>query len=160
MIRNVKLSDAASIAAIYNYYVENTIITFDETTLTVLEMESKINSTIKKHPWFVYEENNTVLGYAYASDFRVKCAYRNTLESTIYLHHETKGKGIGKKLYQHLFNELKSRGIHTVIGGLSVPNDESVRLHQQFGFEKVAHFKQVGFKFNKWIDVEFWQLML
>lgn len=159
MIRDVKESDAKEIAAIYNYYVENTIITFEEDKVTELQMKDRIKTITAKLPWIIYEENGKVLGYAYASEWKSRCAYKHSVESTVYLNHKVLGKGIGTKLYRELLTRISLKDVHAVIGGIALPNDESVALHEKLGFEKVAQFKEVGYKFNKWIDVGYWELM-
>ncbi|WP_298370865.1 GNAT family N-acetyltransferase [uncultured Lutibacter sp.] len=160
MIRNVEISDAKAISEIYNYHVFNTIVTFDLNPVNIKDIEEQIISTTKKYPWIVFEENNKVLGYAYANTWKTRSAYDATVESSIYITQEALGKGIGKKLYKHLINELIALNIHVIIGGISLPNDISVAIHEKFGFKKVAHFEEVGFKFNKWIDVGYWQLKI
>ncbi|MDV7188200.1 arsinothricin resistance N-acetyltransferase ArsN1 family B [Lutibacter sp. TH_r2] len=160
MIRKVKLSDASAIAEIYNFHVYNTIVTFDLIPVSASEMKETIQNVIKKYPWFVYEIDNKVVGYAYASYWKTRSAYDATVESSIYISEKAIGNGIGKQLYNHLLNELKQQKIHAVIGGISLPNKASVAIHEKFGFKKVAHFTEVGFKFNKWIDVGYWQLTL
>jgi len=160
MIRNVKISDAKAISDIYNYHVYNTIVTFDLEPTSVTQMEQTISRVTEKHPWFVVEENNEIVGYAYASYWKKRSAYNATVESSIYISEKHIGKGIGKDLYQHLLRTLIQQNIHIIIGGISLPNKASVALHEKFGFKKVAHFKEVGFKFNKWIDVGYWQLTI
>lgn len=159
MIRNVDIKDAKSLADIYNYYVLNTAITFDRKPKTIQEFEGKINEITAQFPFFVYEENNKVLGYTYGSVWRKKTSYQNTVEITIYLKNGALGKGIGTKLYSHLIETLKKQNYHTLIGGLTLPNKASVKLHERLGFKKVAHFKEVGRKFDQWHDVGFWQLI-
>jgi phosphinothricin acetyltransferase len=158
MIRNVVIEDAKEIVDIYNYYVVNTIITFDKTPFSTTDFEEKIKTTSSEFPFYVYEENNEILGYAYGSKWRKKPSYDNTVEITIYLKNGIQGKGIGTKLYSKLIETLKNQKYHTLIGGLTLPNEVSVKLHEKFGFEKAAHFKEVGRKFDKWHDVGFWQL--
>ena len=113
-----------------------------------------------KYPFIVFEEGNEILGYAYANTWRTKPAYKHTVESTLYVKHDAFGKKIGSQLYSKLFHRLKEQGIKVVIGGLSLPNDESIGLHKKFGFRKVGHFEKVGEKFGRLIDVSFWQLDL
>ena len=158
MIRSIKTSDAKQITEIYNYYVINTLVTFDIEPLSVSEFENRIENF--KYDWLVYEENNKILGYAYAGKWRKKQAYNNTLECTVYLKNGVSGRGIGSTLYSNLIHCCKQKDIKILIGGLTLPNEASIRLHEKFGFEKVAHFKKVGFKFNQWCDVGFWQLEL
>ena len=160
MIRKVKPEDAQEIVDIYNYYVKNTIVTFDNIPFTVEAFKTKIETISKSFPFIVFEEKNKILGYAYANKWREKPAYKNTVESTVYLHYEAQGKQIGTKLYAELLAQLKNENYHVIVGGLTLPNKASVKLHEKFGFKQVAHFKEVGYKFNKWLDVGFWQLNL
>jgi len=160
MIRNLKITDAKQIADIYNYYVLNSVVTFDEVPFTETAFRDRIFSISSTYPFLVYEEENMVLGYAYANMFRQKPAYKNTVETTIYLANEAQGKQIGTKLYGSLLNLLRDQKYHVAIGGLTLPNEASVKLHEKLGFEQVAHFKEVGYKFNQWLDVGFWELIL
>lgn len=159
MIRNVNIEDAAAICNIYNHYVQNTIITFEEEPVTIEEMQSRIAEVTSSLPWFVFEENGKVVGYAYASQWKSRCAYRFSVESAIYLHPDFIGKGIGRRMYESLISELRNRSLHGAIGGIALPNEGSVALHERLGFVKVAHFKEVGRKFGRWIDVGYWQLL-
>lgn len=160
MIRPVNKTDIPAICNIYNFYVKNTIITFEEEEVSAREIEKRIEEITKNFPWLVYVENGVVLGYAYASSWKSRSAYRFSAESTVYLSQESIGKGIGSKLYSDLIVEAKNKGIHSLIGGIAQPNDESVALHEKLGFQKCAHFKEIGFKFNKWIDVGYWEKRL
>ena len=159
-IRPALKSDAAAIAEIYNYYVLETIITFEEEAVTVAEMEQRIAEISAAYPWIVFEEDDKVLGYAYASGWKSRCAYRNSVETTVYLHPDAVGKGAGTKLYKALLNQLWGRGMHTAIGGIALPNAASIALHEKMGFHKVAEFQEVGFKFNQWINVGYWQVLI
>lgn len=158
MIRNVTLDDAQAIGAIYNYYISNTIISFEEQPVTQEEMTTRISGTISDFPWLVFEEDEELLGYAYASKWKGRSAYRHSVEASVYLVSEATGKGIGTALYTELLARLRGMSIHTVVGGIALPNEASVALHEKFGFEKVAHFKEVGRKMDRWIDVGYWQL--
>ncbi len=161
MIRNVKLSDAYAISNIYNYYIENTIITFETDIFDVAKTEKRIKKILEKgFPYIVYEENGEVIGYAYAGIWRERKAYEITLETSIYIDHNKLGSGVGSKLYQELIEKSREIGIHSLIGVVSVPNESSKRLHLNFGFKLLGVFTEVGQKFDKYIDVEFWQLML
>lgn len=161
MIRNAKIEDAESICNIYNPYILNTVITFEEETITPDDIVKRM-SMVKGlgFPYLVAEENGEVLGYAYAGKWRERIAYRFVVESTIYLTPTSAGKGLGTTLYQELIKRLKLNGIHAVLGGITLPNPASVALHEKLGFRKVAQFKEVGYKFNQWLDVGFWQLIL
>ncbi|WP_438498784.1 GNAT family N-acetyltransferase [Alteromonas australica] len=111
-------------------------------------------------PCIVAVIDETIIGYAYATKWKERSAYRFSVESTIYLSNEFQGKGLGTVLYASLLNKLKILGINSVIGGVTLPNPASVGLHEKLGMEKVAHFSKVGFKFNQWLDVGYWQLSL
>lgn len=158
MIRQAKISDAPQIASIYNYYVSNTIVTFEMKPLNASVIADKISKILKNYPWLVYEKNGKILGYAYATKWKPRGAYKHTVESTIYLEIDQSGKGIGGKLYSELISQLKVLNIHSIIGGIGQPNEASIALHEKLGFQKVAHFKEIGFKFDKWVDVAYWQL--
>ena len=160
MIRPASPSDAAAVAAIYNHYVATTTISFEEEDLTVAEMAQRIADVGAKLPWLVFEQDGAVLGYAYATPWRVRSAYRLSVESTVYVAPGHGGKGIGSALYRSLIGALREGGLQVVIGGIAQPNPASVALHESLGFEKVAHFRRVGRKFEQWIDVGYWELQL
>lgn len=160
MIRVVKPSDAKAIVEIYNYYILNTVVTFEESALSIGEMQTRITAKDPNMPWMVYEIENQVIGYAYASNWKHRSAYNLSLESTIYLDPKASDKGFGTKLYGALIKQLEHQKFHAIIGGISLPNEASIRLHEKLGFKKVAHFKEVGFKFNKWVDVGYWELLV
>jgi len=108
----------------------------------------------------VWELDGGILGYAYATSWKVRAAYRHAAESSIYLAQEATGRGLGSRLYTALIAELGQRGLHCVIGGAALPNPVSVALHEKLGFTKVGEFREVGFKFGRWIDVAYWELLL
>ena len=160
-IRDVISADAADIATIYNHYIEKTIITFEEDAVSETIIAGRIDDVrLSRLPWLIAEQNGLILGYAYASKWKGRCAYRYSMEVTVYLRPDHIGKGIGYALYGSLLPALKSQDVHVAVGGIALPNDASVRLHEKMGFRKVAHFKEVGFKFNRWIDVGYWQRIL
>ncbi len=159
MIRPVTERDIQDIYEIYNYYVENTAISFEENRVSINEMEQRILNQSIDYPWLVYELDGKVVAFAYANKWKARSAYRFTLESTIYLSSEYQGKGIGTKLYQKLFDELATRSIRSIMAVIALPNTGSIALHEKMGFEKVAHFKEVGYKYEQWIDVGYWQKM-
>lgn len=159
MIRNATLKDAQRIADIYNYYIEHTVVTFEETLVTENEIKTRIQEKTKDLPWLVFEEAGMVIGYAYASKWAGRCSYRFSSEITVYLDVNCKGRGVGTQLYTALIEQLKTLNYHVIIGGITLPNLASERLHEKFGFEKAAHYKEIGFKFNQWLDVGYWQLI-
>ena len=163
MLREVQATDALGICHIYNPYILQTEITFEEEPLQEAEINDRIQ-TIQRSglPWLVTIEENTgeLQGYAYASPWKARSAYRYTVETSIYLAPAWQGCGLGQTLYQTLIQQLKAQGIHSVIGILALPNPASVRLHEKLGFQPVGQIKDAGFKFDRWIDVGYWQLML
>jgi L-amino acid N-acyltransferase YncA len=160
MIRPVLSSDAQSVCDIYNEYVKNSTVTFEEISVQIEEMAMRIKATIQNYPWLVYEIDNRVVGYAYARRWKERSAYLHTVETGTYLDGEFVSRGIGSELKKELLEALRERSVHAVISGIALPNAASVALNEKFGFTKVAHFKEVGYKFNKWIDVGYWQLIL
>ncbi|GGD02811.1 GNAT family N-acetyltransferase [Hyunsoonleella pacifica] len=160
MVRHFTKDDISALLDIYNYYVSNTVATFDIEPLSFEVFEAKVNRINSEYPFLVFEEHQEILGFAYASRFRPKPAYNFTVESTVYVKHNAHGKHIGSKLYEALIKKLKQTETHTVIGALTIPNDASVRLHEKFGFREVALLKEVGLKFGKWHDVAMYQLRL
>ncbi|MEJ1971518.1 MAG: arsinothricin resistance N-acetyltransferase ArsN1 family B [Lacunisphaera sp.] len=161
MLRAATSADATAIAAIYNHYVVNTIITFEEEAVPDAEMAQRIAGVLGAGlPWLAWEEDGRVLGYAYASKWKSRCAYRYAVESSIYLDQAATRRGLGTKLYIALIAALRERGIHGIIGGIALPNDASVALSEKLGFQKIGHFKEVGWKFERWIDVGYWELIL
>ena len=161
MIRKIQPSDITDVTSIYNHYITNTIVTFEETPVSPEEMRNRVDKvTASDLPWLVAIDGKQIAGYAYASLWHQRSAYRHSLEITVYLSPEHRSKGWGTRLYAELFNSLESRDVHVVIGGIALPNPESIALHEKFGLEKVAHYREVGYKFGKWIDVGYWQKVL
>lgn len=119
-------------------------------------MAQKVNAVSPRYPFLVLEEQQKVIGFAYATAFKDKTAYRYTVESTIYLHPNAIGGGYGKILYQELLSNLQHQGIQKVIACITLPNPSSVALHQQLGFTAVGKFPEIGFKNNQWLDIGYW----
>jgi phosphinothricin acetyltransferase len=158
VIRPASPADADAIARIYNHYISTTIVTFEESPLAAGEIADRIGKVASAClPWIVLEQAGQVAGYAYASKWQGRSAYRFSVESTVYLAPAATGQGLGTELYERLISILGEGQAHVVIGGIALPNAASVALHEKLGFEKVAHFKEVGFKFGQWIDVGYWQ---
>ena len=160
MVRLARLEDANQIADIYNYYILNTTVTFEKTPVSAVEMRDRIEKILVKYPWLVVDVDNMIHGYAYATDWKPRWAYRHSVESTVYLRNGQSGNGYGSLLYRQLIDDLQKQNVHTMIGGIAQPNEGSIALHEKLGFVKVAHFKEVGYKFEKWVDVAYWQLIL
>ena len=159
-IRTATIQDAQAICSIYNYYIENTVVTFEEEGVSAKEMAKRISTVSSKYPFLAAEHENTVIGYAYATEWKNRSAYRFSAEITIYLDHEMKGKGIGSLLFSALLDQLRKTNLHALVGGIALPNSASVALHEKYGFKKIAQFEEVGFKFNQWVDVGYWELKL
>lgn len=162
MIRPAQPADAGEIADIYNHYISATVVTFEEVPVSPEAIGDRIRETQAADlPWLVaLDEAGNLVGFAYASKWNGRCAYRFAVEITVYLSPGLTARGWGTRLYEALFAELRRRSMHVVIGGISLPNPASIALHEKFGMRKVAHFAEVGFKFGRWIDVGYWQGML
>lgn len=161
IIRSAETKDAAALARIYNFYIDNTCITFETEAIDAAEMARRITDTMGiPLPWLVAADDEQILGYAYASKWQGRCAYRFAVESTIYLDPDETGKGTGRRLYTELLEAIRAHAMRAVIGGISLPNEASIRLHESLGFRKVGHFERVGFKQDRWVDVGYWQLQL
>ncbi len=160
MIRVVTLEDSKEIAEIYNYYILNSVTTLEETLVDEDEFRERIRSTHSKLPWLVYEKDNELIGYAYGSEWKSRSGYKHCVESTVYLKNGATKMGVGSLLYKELIKQLTEMDFHAIIGGISLPNKGSVALHEKFGYEKVAQFKEVGYKFNTWVDVGYWELII
>lgn len=158
-VRPVEPADAAAICDIYNHYIEHTTITFEEVPLAPAEMAARIEACTKSHPWLVCVDEGAVVGYAYAGKWKERAAYRPTAEATVYVRAGLARRGCGQALYAALLPAVFERGCHVLLGCIALPNAASVALHERFGFRKVAHFNQVGRKFDQWIDVGYWQLL-
>jgi len=160
MIRYVQPDDAHAIALIYNYYIEHTTVTFATDSISTEEMRNRIITIAGKYPFFVYEESGKVIGFCFASAWKEKKASKNTVESTIYIDKSFQGKGVGYALMSTLIDELRTKSFHAVIACIAIPHPSSVKLHEKLGFRKVSEFKEVGYKFGKWLDVSDWELLL
>jgi phosphinothricin acetyltransferase len=160
MIRAATKVDAAAIAEIYNYYVRETVITFEETPVSDNEIARRIAEVIIRYPWLVAERDGAVVGWACATEWKSRSAYRFSVETAIYVAPAQHGRGIGTALYAPLIAELKAQRLHSAVGGIALPNPASVALHERLDFEKIGHFAEVGRKFDRWVDVGYWQLIL
>lgn len=160
MIRTATPEDAPAICAIYNPYITNDVTSFEQHAVSITDMEARMTIVLEHYPWLVYEDGGEVLGFAYASRFKKRHAYRYVAETTVYLPPQTTRKGIGTALYTALLEQLKTQGITQAVGCIALPNPASVALHEKLGYTKVAHFPKVGYKFDQWIDVAYWQKAL
>ena len=161
LIRQVQLADAQRITEIYNPYITGSTITFEEEPVTAEEIQRRIGSILSiPLPWLCAMYEETLIGYAYASRWRERSAYRFVAETTIYMDSRYSGQGFGVELYRELLNQVKKAGIRIAIGVIALPNPSSVTLHEKLGFVKAGHFSRVGYKFEQWIDVGYWQCFL
>ena len=160
VIRAAEVDDASRLAEIYNPYVLETSISFEEAPVSPYEMAGRFRKVRQAGlPWLVAEQEDIIAGYAYATRWRERHAYRFAVECTVYTAAECQGQGVGRALYGVLLPALKAAGYHAVVAVIALPNPASVALHERFGMRKVAHFPQVGFKFGQWHDVGNWQVV-
>jgi len=161
IIRNATENDLQSMLDIYNEIIMNTTAVFQYDPHT-LEQRKEWFAQKKKenYPVFIAEENSMVVGFSTFGQFRNWQAYKYSVENSVYIKADQRGKGIGKLLLQPLIDAAKEMQLHTIIASIVSDNEASIALHTQFGFVEVAHFKEVGYKFDKWLDLKFLQLML
>lgn len=158
MIRDATPDDAAAIAALYNPYVRDTVITFEYHEVSCEDMGARIARVRELDlPWIVVEEAETLVGFAYAAPYRPRAAYLHTVESTIYLARDAGGRGLGKALYGELLERLRASHAHSAISLIALPNEASMALHRTLGFREVGVLREVGRKFDQWIDVAYLQ---
>lgn len=160
LIRPVTEGDFDAIAALTNYYIVHTAIHFGLEPVPAAELRDAWMATREQFPFLVAEVDGEFSGYAKAYTWRSRKAYDRTCEAGIYIDSKFQGRGVGKRLYTALLEECRTKGFHTVVGGIALPNDVSCRLHEACGFQKTGVFRQVGHKFGQWHDVAFYQIML
>ena len=160
-VRHATENDLPQILDIYNEIIKNTTAVYYYEPHT-LEMRKAWFDERKKlgFPIFVAEENDIILGMSSIGPFRVPTAYKFSVENTVHVAAHARGKGIGKLLLAPLIEAAKELKMHTIIAGIDASNEVSLHLHKSFGFEEVAHFKEVGFKFERWLDLKFLQLII
>lgn len=161
-IRLARAEDFAAIAALTNTFIRDTAVHFGSQPVTADELAAQWRAHVDgvRHPWLVAEHDGAFAGYAKASWWRQRAAYAWTAESTIYLDASRRGAGLGRALYGRLLAVLRAQGCRSAIGGITLPNAASVRLHEALGFTPCGVVRAAGFKFDRWHDVGFWQLML
>jgi len=159
-IRWVREGDLENIVKLYNFFIENTVVTFETEAISVSEMKSRIDIISSEYPFLVAEVDSEFVGYAYAAGWKERASYFATVESTVYLDSKFHGKGYGFALYSSLLTELKKTNIHSVIGGIADTNAASIALHTKCGFKPIGTLKEVGFKHDRWVDVSYYQKIL
>lgn len=133
-------------------------ITFEKVAVIPSDMAARVAEAIGAGlPFMLAHAREVPLGFAYASKWKGRCAYRHSVETTVYVGRDHWRCGVGMALYRRLLDLLQNSGIHAVIGGIALPNESSIALHERLGFVQVTQFREVGFKFNRWIDVGYWQ---
>ena len=159
-IRLARPSDAATLLAIYAPYVENTAITFEYEVPTIEDFATRIEKTLERYPYLVAEEDGLILGYAYASTYYARAAYDWAVELSVYVSQDARGQGVGTKLYDELEDLLDQMGYVHFLACISLPNEASLALHRKRGYQQVAHFPKIGYKFNRWYDIVWLQKSL
>lgn len=160
-LRAFAWGDIPAITAIYRHYVDNTAITFDTEAPGEPAMAEKFGHLVALgHPLIVAEQDGKVLGYAYASFYRPRAAYRFTCEDSIYLHPDATGKGLGRRMLTELIARSKAFGFKQMIGVITADTKNSIAIHEKFGFRYVGKYEAVGYKFDRWHDIVHLQLTL
>ncbi|MFC4457813.1 GNAT family N-acetyltransferase [Pseudonocardia nematodicida] len=159
-IRDATATDADACARIYAPYVDDTAISFEVEAPGPVEMAERIADAQRRHAWLVAEEEGAVLGYAYGGTWKARPAYRWTCEVSVYLHPDARGRGLGRALYDELFDRLVERGMLVAVAGITLPNDPSIALHGALGFTEVGVFSGVGYKHGAWRDVGWYRRTL
>lgn len=160
MIRVAREQDAEALRQIYGYYVENTAVSFEYETPTEEDFRERIRTVLLTHPYLVYEEDGVLLGYAYAHPLITRAACDWSVEVSIYLHKDARGKGIGRALYEALERALKAQNIVNLEVSIAATEREdghltrdSLYFHEKMGYRTVGKFTNCGYKFGKWYDL-------
>lgn len=156
----VPARDAAACAAIYAPHVEGSAVSFDEQAPGAAEMATRIEQSRASHAWLVAERDEEVVGYATATAFRGRPAYRWSATVSVYIGEDARGQGVGRALYEALFDRLRERGFRMACAGITLPNAASEALHRHLGFELVGVNREIGWKDGAWRDVGWYQLEL
>ncbi|HYD02140.1 MAG TPA: GNAT family N-acetyltransferase [Phycisphaerales bacterium] len=159
-IRPVQADDFDAIAALTNLYIEATAVHFAYAPVTAPELRAQWEAGRERYPWLTAEVGGAFAGYAKAGVWRSRDAYQWTTEVGIYIQPGVQGRGVGRELYALLLKRLRAAGFRSAIGGVTLPNPASIRLHQSLGFEHVGTVRQAGYKLNAWHDVAFYQKLL
>ena len=160
-VRNAKDEDLPAILEIYNDVILNTTAVYDYIPHSLERRREWFNDKkTEGYPVFVAQEDEVLLGFSSIGPFRKWEAYKFSVENSVYVSNEHRGKGVGKLLLQPLIDAARSLQLHTIVAGIDATNEASIALDKKFGFEEVAHFKEVGYKFGRWLDLKFLQLIL
>ncbi len=160
-VRPARREDLPAILAISNQAALTTPANFAVEPESLESWQRDWDATHEMFPWCVaVDDGDVMVGFARASPWKGRCAYLWSAETTVYVKPEHHGQGLGRALYRQLIDTLAAQGYRTLMGGITMPNDASVRLHESFGFRKVALLERVGWKFDRWHDVGYWELQL
>jgi phosphinothricin acetyltransferase len=160
LIRSFVQADVAPACRLTNHYIQHTAVHFGLRPATDEEFRQLWESARQTHPWLAADLDGRFAGYAKAGPWRSREAYALTAEVGLYVESFAQRRGVGRALYAELLERLRHAGFHTAIGGIALPNEASIRLHEAMGFTHAGTFRGVGRKFDRWHDVGFWQLML
>jgi phosphinothricin acetyltransferase len=160
-IREAIESDLPQLLTIYNEIILNTTAVYDYEPHTMEMRRQWFDAKkVQGFPVFVAEEGARVLGFSSIGPFRAWAAYKYSVENSVYVAANARGQGFGRLLLAPLIDAAGKLNLHTIIAGIDATNEASLRLHKSFGFEEVAHFKEVGWKFGRWLDLKFLQLIV
>ncbi|WP_336517512.1 N-acetyltransferase family protein [Pollutibacter soli] len=161
ILRDGILEDLPQMLEIYNDIILNTTAVYDYNAHTLEMRTNWFNDRLRMNlPVIVAMDGEDLVGFGSFGQFRAWAAYKYAVEHSVYVRNDQRGRGIGKRILVQLINEAKKRNLHTMIAGIDASNDASIRLHEQLGFIEVGHFKEVGYKFNRWLDLKFLQLTI
>ena len=159
-VRLARPDDLPAILEISNWAAVNTAANFATEPEPLESWQRDWQETNNRFPWFVAaEETGTIRGFAKATPWKGRCAYAWSAEVTVYAHFQNHGRGIGRALYGRLIPTLETQGYRTLLAGITLPNPASVKLHESFCFKQVAAFERVGFKFDAWHTVGYWEVV-
>ncbi|API58006.1 GNAT family N-acetyltransferase [Tardibacter chloracetimidivorans] len=158
-IRPATAEDAAAIAQIYAPYVVTRSVSFEDNPPSPGTIADRMEYRDGFYPWLVAtsSDDGTVLGFAYATQFRERHAYRFAVETSVYVAGELQRNGVGRMLYEALIDTLAAQGFTQAIAAISLPNDASIKLHEALGFFRAGVYREIGFKHGAWRDVGLWQ---
>lgn len=160
VVRPATVEDAAQIAAIYAPFVRDTHTSFESEPPDEAEMRLRITNTLRTHPWLVRARGGEILGYAYAAPYRARPAYQWCVETTVYVKEGLRRGGVGRSLYEALFQVLTQQGFRMAYAAIALPNAASAAMHEALGFEAIGVYKAAGYKLGAWRDVGWWQRVI
>jgi len=160
VLRDARPSDLAAIRAIFNHWIEHSTASFRVVPDSEEQTRAWFEGRSPAHPALVAEENGEIVGWASLSPHKPTGGYRHTVELSVYLHPDALGRGLGRVLVGELLERAREAGHHAVLGGVCTEQAASMRLHEALGFTQVAHFREVGFKFGRWLDVAYFEKVL